>query len=308
MGRQKTPDLLQMESAIPPGELLATHLAAREMSQAECARRCGRSAKLISEIISGKASIQPETAIQLERVLGLRSSVWLGIESDYRLLLARRADAEQAGGERGWFDSFPLHELLARGTLEKRSNPAGMIDELLAFFGVASAEAWRDWYGSIRTVVRKVQGPRVDDLALATWLRLGEVDAADVRCADYDGVGFRRALTRISMAARRLDTRVWTLARDLCQRAGVALVNVEPLPGAAMAGAARWLTPRKALIQLGGVDRDADQLWFTLFHEAAHLLFHSKRVVFVDPAGSGGEEEDIEAQADEWAAGFLSHG
>lgn len=307
--RDGTSDGLQ--TAILPGGLLATHLAAREMSQAECARRCGRSAKLISEIISGKAPIQPETALQLERVLGLRSSVWLAIESDYRLLLARRADAEQAEAERGWLASFPLWELVERGVLERRDSVAETADELFAFFGVASAAAWRDWYGSIRISTRKAPDVEADDIALITWLRLGEVHANDIVCSDYDGVEFRKALTRICAVARRPDAGTWKLARELCQVAGVALVEVEPLPGAPTAGAARWLTPRKGLIQLAGGQKEGDRIWFTFFHEAAHLLLHSRKFVFVDLEGSGaqpggGEEDGIEAEADEWATGFLS--
>ena len=276
-----------LETAIPPGELLANHLAGREMSQAECARRCGRSPKLISEIVSGKAPIQPETALQLERVLGLRSNVWLGVESEYRLLLARRAEARQAEAERDWLASFPLGELIERGMIEKRNSVAGTIDELLGFFGVASTEAWRDWYGSLRIVTRKTPGAESDHAALATWLRLGEIEGDDMLCAEYDGIRFRKALTRIAEAARRPDPRTWRLAKQLCQVAGVALVTVEPLPRAAIAGTARWLTPRKALIQLGGGDRDSNRPWFTFFHEAAHLLLHSKKVVYVDPEGAG---------------------
>ena len=265
----------------------------------------------MSEIISGKAPIQPETALQLERVLGLRSNVWLGIESDYRLLLARRADAEQADAERDWLASFPLGELIERGMIEQRDSPAETIDELLAFFGVASAAAWRDWYGSIRISTRKGPELEVDDIALTTWLRLGEVHANDIVCGDYDVVGFRKALARIRAVARRPDARTWKLARELCQVAGVALVEVEPLPGAPAAGAARWLTPRKGLIQLAGRQREDDRFWFTFLHEAAHLLLHGKKVVFVDLEGpgvqpSGGEADEIEAEADEWAAGFLS--
>ena len=57
----------------------------RAISHAELARRCGRSPKLISEIISGKAAIAPKTALQFEKVMGLDASIWLGIEVDYRL-------------------------------------------------------------------------------------------------------------------------------------------------------------------------------------------------------------------------------
>ncbi len=81
---------------VPPGWVLKEHLDALDISQAEFARRCGRSTKFISEIIAGKAPIDPDTAIQFERTLGLDSSIWLGIEADYRLHLAREAEVGKA--------------------------------------------------------------------------------------------------------------------------------------------------------------------------------------------------------------------
>ena len=62
------------------------------MTPAELARRCGRSAKLISEIVAGKAPIEPRTALQLEKVLGVDAAIWLGIETDYRLQQTRAAE------------------------------------------------------------------------------------------------------------------------------------------------------------------------------------------------------------------------
>ena len=75
--------------AVPPGWVLEERLDVQGMSHAEFARRCGRSPKLISEIISGKAPLEPETALQFEKVLGVDASIWLGIESEYKLHRAR---------------------------------------------------------------------------------------------------------------------------------------------------------------------------------------------------------------------------
>ena len=69
--------------AVPPGWILEERLEVQGISHAEFARRCGRSPKLISEIISGKAPLEPETALQFEKVLGVDASIWLGIETDY---------------------------------------------------------------------------------------------------------------------------------------------------------------------------------------------------------------------------------
>ena len=83
----------QPDYAVPPGWIIEERLAAQGISHAEHARRCGRSAKLVSEIISGKARIAPKTALQFEKVMGLDASIWLGIEADYRLHRERQAEA-----------------------------------------------------------------------------------------------------------------------------------------------------------------------------------------------------------------------
>ena len=82
--------------AVPPGWVLAERLSAQDISRAEFARRCDRSAKLISEIISGKAPIEPKTALQFERVLWVDADIWLGIEKDYQLHQIRQAGAREA--------------------------------------------------------------------------------------------------------------------------------------------------------------------------------------------------------------------
>ena len=71
--------------SVSPGSILEERLAAHGISHAEFARRCGRSAKLISEIIAGRAPIEPETALQFEKILGVDASIWLGLEKDYQL-------------------------------------------------------------------------------------------------------------------------------------------------------------------------------------------------------------------------------
>ena len=70
--------------AVPPGWVLEERLEVQGISQAEFARLCGCSPKLISEIVSGKAPLEPETARQFEKVLGVDASLWLGLEDAYK--------------------------------------------------------------------------------------------------------------------------------------------------------------------------------------------------------------------------------
>lgn len=77
--------------AIPPGELLAEELAARGLTQAALARRMRRPVQAVNEIVRGKKALTAATALALERVLGTPAHVWVGLEADYRLTLARLA-------------------------------------------------------------------------------------------------------------------------------------------------------------------------------------------------------------------------
>ena len=85
---------LHSDAAIPPGEFLQEHLNELGMSQAELARRLGRPRQVVNEIIRGKKAITAETALDLEGVLGTPAHIWLGLEQEYRLVLARRARAK----------------------------------------------------------------------------------------------------------------------------------------------------------------------------------------------------------------------
>lgn len=75
--------------AIPPCETLLETIEAVGMTQADLAARAGRPLETINEIIHGKTAITPDTALQLERVLGISASFWLNLESHYREALAR---------------------------------------------------------------------------------------------------------------------------------------------------------------------------------------------------------------------------
>ena len=301
------------DHAVPPGYLLEEYLEARAFSQAELARRCGRSPKLISEILAGKAPVEPKTAIEFERVLGLDASIWLGMESDYRLRLAREAEASARAAESDWARAFPVRELAKRGCIPRAESGADAVAGLLAFFNVASVKVWTARHLTEKAAYRHSPSFESKPEALATWLRLGELEAETQDCAYYDRTTFLRCLHQIRASTAKGPETALPEARRLCNAGGVALALVEPLRGTALSGATWWLSPRKAVIALSRRHRTDDHLWFSFFHEAAHLLLHSKRHVFVEGKSSlvnrspraTTRHHEKEEQANAWAADFL---
>lgn len=288
--------------AVPPGWVLEDRLAAYNISYAEFARRCGRSPKLISEIIAGKAPIEPKTALQFENVLGVDAGIWLGIEASYRLRLEREAEARRDEEEIAWAKAFPVNELVKRGIIEKPRSNAERVKAILSFFGVASVEAWSARQTGMSVAYRHSPSFKSKDEALSTWLRLGELEADRVSCPDYDKARFRNSLLRIRELTATQSTEGLLEAQRLCREAGVVLAVIKPLPRTALSGATRWITPRKSLIQLSARHMSDDHLWFSFFHEAAHILLHSKRAVFIE---SKGKRTEADAEADRWATEFL---
>ena len=287
--------------AVPPGHVLKERLDAQGMTPAEFARRCGRSAKLISEIVAGKAPIEPRTALQFEKVLGVDAGIWLGIETDYRLQRMRAAAADEEAAAGAWSKSFPLRELAKRGI--KPAAGGDMVSALLTFFGVASVDAWHVKYGAASVAYRHSPSFDSDSFALAAWLRLAEIDAAGQACTRYRPSAFREALRQVRRLTRAPAPESLEEARQLCNRAGVTLSLVKPLPRTRLSGAAWWPSARRPAIALSGRHKTDDHLWFSLFHEAAHILLHGKKNVFVDGTDADGDVQETEAN--DWAADFL---
>ena len=88
----------------------------------------------------------------------------------------------------------------------------------------------------------------------------------------------------------------------LCMASGVALVFVPEIPGARAWGVTHWLSPDKAVLQLSLRGETDDHLWFAFFHEAAHILLHPKRDIFVEPHGTPDSREE---EANRFASDFL---
>ena len=281
----------------PPGETLLEALEERGMTQAELAQRTGRPKKTINEIVKGKAAITPETALQFERVLGIPATFWNKREQQYREALARLQDEQRLKGWKDWLKALPVKQMIAHGWVKRCEDKAAQVLEMLTFFGVASPDAYEAVYEQEIVAFRKsgVSTAKVDHGATAAWLRQGEIAATEIDCALYNERRFGEALRRIRALTTQPPEVFEPEVVRLCAEAGVAVVFVPELPRTGICGATRWLTPTKALLQLSLRYKTDDQLWFTFFHEAGHILLHRKKEIFLETGDMSGDDEENEA-------------
>ena len=289
--------------AIPPGETLRDTLEALEMTQADLARRTGLSTKHINQIILGGAPITPETALALERVTGVAAGFWARLDANYQAREAVKRERLTLDPNLSWLPLLPINDLVRRGYIRPSSDPITRLQDVLSFFGVASARAWRDVWMAPDAAFKKSAAFSSNPYAVACWLRMGELEAVELDCPPFDRERFGRTLTEIRSLMRSERSLAESELKRLCCESGVATVIVEETKDSRISGAARWLTPTKALIQLSWRYRWADHFWFSFFHEAGHLVLHGKRDAFVDQADQG--DPGKEAQANQFAARML---
>lgn len=295
------------ETISPPGETVADILKERNMTQTELAQRMGRPLKTINEVLKGKAAITPETAIQLERVLGTPAAYWLNHEAQYRASLIRRGEEAALDEWHDWLDQMPVNELKRLGILSNLrkfgKNKNVLLRELLSFFGVASPDEWRTMYGDLQIAFRQSMPEQSDLFARSAWLRLGELIAARTLVERFDYKRFKAALYDIRTLTLLPPEEFEPKLKAACAEAGVILALVPAIPRARVSGAARWVNQRP-LIQLSLYGKTNDRFWFTFYHEACHILEHPRKLVFVDEWNHSAVSE-MEEEADRFAAELL---
>jgi addiction module HigA family antidote len=288
---------------VAPGETIREILEDRAISQVDFATRLGRSEKFVSQLVNGKAPLTYETAIELERVLGVPASFWNRSEATYRGLLARQQQVTESDERAEWARSFPVKEMADKGLIARETGPAEQAEELLSFFGVSSIDAYREYWGSPkRLAARMSTAYAAETPAVTAWLRAGERAAEQVRTEPFDEVAFRGVLTELR-AASRLSPQEWRpLMTERCATAGVAVVFVPDLPTTRCHAVSWWSSRSRAVIQLGVRYGPDDQVWFSFFHEAGHLLLDDRGKSRISDLDGEGPAED---RANAFAAAFL---
>ena len=291
---------------VAPGEIIKEMLEERGWSQGDLANRLALSTKHVSLLLNGHERISQETALRLERVLGSKMQFWLNLESQYREILAQRESLELLKAEAAWLKEVPVNEMIRLGYVAKATDKARQVLLCLRFYGVASVAAWRT---SCLTPVAAFRGSGTkgnDAASIAAWLRYGEMQALEASCAVFDAAKLRHAVVEArSLMTNANVQQLLARLRLLLSGCGVALVIAPPLKGCKLSGAAKRLKTDKALIMLSLRGKSDDRFWFTLFHEAAHLVLHSAKLTFIDQIGSGSTDEKEEAEADQFARDLM---
>jgi len=86
--------MIKNPKPLHPGVVLSeVYMKEMGLNQTQLGAKCGCSPRKINEIVNGKRAISPEFAITLEKVLGTTAEMWVRIQAEYDLWVARKKAA-----------------------------------------------------------------------------------------------------------------------------------------------------------------------------------------------------------------------
>ncbi|WP_273016000.1 MULTISPECIES: helix-turn-helix domain-containing protein [Leeuwenhoekiella] len=289
-----------------PGDTILETIEFLGMSQVELAERLGKTAPKVNDLISGKEVISLNTALKLEKVLGIDSQFWIKREFIYREKLLKLKEQEDYEKYKKWLSIQPITVLKSLGYLKIETIGPEMVDECLKFYGVASPQQWESVYVNqfLSSNFRKSNAYDSSLGGISAFLRIGEIEMMRMKLNKFDKTVFKNSLNKIKKIVQSHPSNFAEELMEICAYSGVALVFTSKIPKAPISGVSRWVRGIP-LIQLTDRYKWNDQFWFSFFHEAGHILLHGKKNIFIENSDIMDYTNIKETEANDFARKFL---
>ncbi len=262
--------------SIHPGEYIRDELEARSWTQGDLAEIIGRSAKSISQIVSGRSGITSRTAKELALAFGTSAEVWLNLQTRYDLS-REEATSGEIEKKAAIFSLYPVREMKNRGWIGDWESADDLESNLCAFFEVDKLDDVELRFAAKTSSTIEEYNP-----AHVAWVKkailMSEACAADK--------------FTVTVAKKHLDELLALTSHPreirkvpfVLGKMGIRFVVLKHLTGTKIDGAAIWLDNRKTkpLIALSLRFDRIDNFWHALLHEVSHVLNKDDTTVDAD--------------------------
>ncbi|MFO7897164.1 MAG: ImmA/IrrE family metallo-endopeptidase, partial [Candidatus Cloacimonadales bacterium] len=141
------------------------------------------------------------------------------------------------------------------------------------------------------------------ELALATWLRKGELRAQEITTNKYSRAKIKNLVGEIRQLTTKEPEDFIDILIEKCADSGIVLALVPHISKTHINGATKWINSQKVILQLSLRGAYADIFWFSLFHEIGHIYYkHNTKEVLLEKLDTHSE---IEIEADDFARKML---
>ena len=260
----------------PPGEVIKEELDARGWSQAELAEIMGRPPRVVSEIITGKRAITPETAKGLGAALGTGATFWINLEGSYQLSKTTHDDAAVERRAK-LYSKAPVREMLKRGWIRPSDNVAVLERQVCDFLHTPNIDQ-HVWHA--HAAYKGKSETEQSRAAQWAWFYRARQLASSVSVRPYSEKELRQATEE--MKGLLLAPEEARHVPKILMECGVRFVVIERLPHADIDGVCFWIDDQPVIGMSIRKDK-IDNFWFVLRHEIEHVLQgHGKDQEIID--------------------------
>lgn len=280
-----------LEEAPAPGNHLREQLKVRGWTQDDLAAIIGKDHRMVNDIIAGRRSFTPETAVLLAAAFGTSAEFWLNLDSSYQLRRHGTDRPDEVTRRAHLFSVAPIKDMTRRGWIPSVKTTDSLEHELLVFF---QTDTLADPPAFTHAARKSTPYDNVTP-AQRAWL---------FRCRWVSRYAHASKFSRrkLSLAMSQLKDLMYSPQEirhipKVLGNAGIRLVVVEHLPGTRIDGATFWLEDGPVIALSVRYNR-IDHFWFTLLHELGHIEQNTSSMdVDVDPVVDDIPEEEQLANA-----------
>ena len=259
---------------IGPGEFIKEELEVRNWRQEDLAKILGMSLKSINKLIKNKQSITIETAKLLNKTFGQSPQYWINLDTNYRLRLQKDSKkVKDAEIKAEIYKHMPLSEMFTKGWLRKSSSIKDLKSQIIRFWNIQNLDFSFLENKPLPNLRKSEAFYQFNSNYAFSWFQMAKKCASIYKAHPYNNLKLDLLVKNFHQYSNA-DNGVESLINVL-NKAGVKFFVLSHLQKTYIDGASFFDGNNPVIVYTKRYDR-ADNFWFTVAHEIAHILLHLK--------------------------------
>ncbi|MDV7588915.1 hypothetical protein R4552_16085 [Acinetobacter baumannii] len=268
--------------------------------------------KIIDDLVNQNTKIDLYTSEVLKEAIGGTTQFWLNIQNQFTINSLRIQNSSVD-------NNFSEYRNLVNELKKLHWIPESKYDyldqiNLKSFFGISEFSLLTKKYivqHNLRVKFKNIGQYNSSELNVATLIRKAELEAKKQPIlSPWNKLLFIEKLQEIKKLSKVKGFKNFrNELLSICNQCGVAFIVLDTLNKSPIRGISKFLDSNIGLIIVTTKYNKDDVFWQTFFHEAGHLVLHSKEMVFSDQGDLNKEASHNleEAQADEFMLTHILH-
>ena len=273
---------MKVQDAYHPGLYLRQYLEEVQMSQDEFAKRLGISGKQVSLILNESASVTPDIAFRLSKLIGTSAELWLKLQAGYDMYLLELKKQEEFKKEKEIYQMIDKKYLKDLGILESGNNLEQTISNIRsrALISFLTSLEVEDIFCFHKTKKEKIETTQ-NIVCRNLWVSFAMSKARKIEVDSFNEKKILSYIDEFKSMTKQSFNDFYPKLKEMLASAGIAFVVLPYLKHSNTVGAVKWINSDNVMMAISVNKGTNDEFWFNFFHELKHILQKIKRKMII---------------------------